>query len=134
MKFTIETECNCGGRYVFSAYGDAEFGPTTCTNCEKSAYLTDPLTVSVTAERLLLRSKRELESGDYSLSILVAVMAVESYLTRLFLKLKGIDSYIATFKLPTPAQEGRAGERVSEKRRLLRPNRFCVSKGGGDRF
>jgi len=90
---------------VFSAYGDADFGAAICTDCGKSAHLVDALSVSVTAERLLYRSKTELESGDYSLSIVTAVMAVESYLTRLFLKLKGMDSYAATFTLPSPTQE-----------------------------
>jgi hypothetical protein len=65
----------------------------------------DPLSVSVTAERLLFRSKAELESGDYSLAIVIAVMAIESFLTRLYLKLKGMDTYASTFSLPTPAQE-----------------------------
>jgi hypothetical protein len=32
-------------------------------------------------------------------------MAVESYLIRLFLKLKGMDSYATAFKLPMAAQE-----------------------------
>ena len=65
----------------------------------------DPLSVNVTAERLLYRSKAELEGGDFSLSIVVGTMAVESFLTRLFLKLKGMDSYATTFNMPTPAQE-----------------------------
>jgi hypothetical protein len=63
------------------------------------------LTVSITAERLLLRSKAELDSGEYSLSIVIGTIAVESFLTRLFLKLKGMDGYAATFRLPSPAQE-----------------------------
>jgi hypothetical protein len=105
MKFAIEKECNCGGRYVFSTHGDAEFGAAICSKCGKSAHLMNPLSVSVTAERLLYRSKAELESGDYSLSIVIAVMAIESFLTRLFLKLKGMDSYASTFNLPTAAQE-----------------------------
>ena len=105
MKFTIEKECDCGGRYVFCAYGDADFGSATCAKCGKSAHLMNPLSVSVTAERLLYRSKAELESGEYSLSIVIAVMAIESFLTRLFLKLKGMDSYASTFNLPTAAQE-----------------------------
>ncbi len=105
MKFTTEKECDCGGRYVFSAYGDAEFAPAACEKCGKSASQIDPLSVSVTAERLLYRSKAELESGDYSLSIVIAVMAIESFLTRLFLKLKGINGYASTFTLPTATQE-----------------------------
>jgi hypothetical protein len=105
MKFTIEQKCDCGGRFVFCAFGDAKFGPATCTACGKYGYLIDPLSVSVTAERLLYRSKSELEAGEYSLGIVIAVMAVESYLTRLFLKLKGMDSYSTAFTLPTAAQE-----------------------------
>jgi hypothetical protein len=105
VKFTIEKACDCGGRYVFSAYGDAEFSTSNCPKCGKSAHLMDPLSVSVTAERLLYRSKAELDSGDYSLSIVISVMAVESYLTRLFLKLKGMESYASTFNLPTSTQE-----------------------------
>jgi HEPN domain-containing protein len=61
--------------------------------------------VSVTAERLLYRSKQELSRGDYTLSIVIGTMAVESYLTRLFFKVKGMDSYATTFTWPTEAQE-----------------------------
>jgi hypothetical protein len=105
MKFEIENTCDCGGRFIFSAYGDAEFGRATCSRCGKSMYAIDPLSVSITAERLLYRSLSELEGGDYSLSIVIATMAVESYLTRLFLKLKGMQTYAVAFRLPTPAEE-----------------------------
>jgi hypothetical protein len=105
MKFTFKNLCTCGGRFVFSAHGDADFAPATCDKCGNPAYLLDPLSVSVTAERLLYRSKAELENGEYSLSMVIAVMAVESYLTRLFLKFKGMASYAATFNLPTLAEE-----------------------------
>jgi hypothetical protein len=115
VKFAIERVCECGGRHVFSTYGDAKFGTTTCTNCGKPAYLMDPLSVSVTAERLLYRSKIELEAGDYSLSILTSVMAVESYMTRLFLKLKGMTNYSATFSLPH-RQRRRSGKRSTQEK------------------
>lgn len=105
MKFEIESVCDCGGRYVFSAYGDAEFGRATCSGCGKSMYAIDPLSVSITADRLLYRSLAEIKAGDYSLSIVIATMAVESYLTRLFLKLKGMETYAVTFKLPTQVEE-----------------------------
>lgn len=105
MLFTHVTVCNCGGSYVFTAYGDSEFSPARCTKCGGAGFLSDPLSVSVTAERLLLRSTEELDRGDYSLSIVIAVMAIESYLSRLFMKLKGMDSYATTFKLPTAEEE-----------------------------
>lgn len=90
---------------MFSAYGDADFGAAVCDKCGGSAHLMNPLSVSVTAERLLYRSKAELDNGDYSLTIVIAVMAIESFLTRLYLKLKGIDSYLSAFTFPTAAQE-----------------------------
>jgi hypothetical protein len=68
-------------------------------------HLMEPVNVSVTAERLLHRSKTELEGEDYNLSIVIGVMAVESYLTRLALKFKGMDSYATAFELSMAAQE-----------------------------
>jgi hypothetical protein len=105
MKIPIERACDCGGKYVFSAFGDADFKEATCSICGSAASLIDPLSVSITGERLLHRSNADLEGGDYSLSIVVGVMAVESFLTRLFLKLKGMESYAVTLKPPTSIQE-----------------------------
>ena len=105
MKFTHEVPCNCGGRNVFSAYGDGGFESAPCSNCGTPTFLMDPLSVSVTAERLLYRSKAELERGEFSLSIVIGTMAVESYLTRLFLKLKQMDNFATSFNLPTVEQE-----------------------------
>jgi hypothetical protein len=79
--------------------------PHSARNVAGQGCFTDPLSVSVTAERLLFRSKEELDRGDHSLSIVIAVMAVESYLTRVFLKLKGMANYATTFELPTKEQE-----------------------------
>ena len=128
MKFSIERPCDCGGHYVFSAHGDADFGSATCSHCGKSAHMIDPLSVSVTAERLLYRSKTELESGDYSLSIVIAVMAIESYLTRLFLKLKGMDSYSATLTLPTAAEQEKWEEEYPRKGGFSGPADFVSQR------
>ena len=105
MKFTCEMSCACGCTVSFSTYGDGPWPDTACPACRRPAWLTDPLSVSITAERLLLRSKAELDRGDYSLAIVIGTIAVESFLTRLFLKLKGMASYATTFSLPSPAQE-----------------------------
>ncbi len=134
MKFFIERACDCGGRYVFSAYGDAEFTPAICVNCGKSAHLMDPLSVSVTAERLLRRSQTELEGGEYSLAIVIGVMAVESYLTRLFMKLKGMTSYASTFNLPTATQEAEWEKEYPRTGGFLSPAHFVAKKLVGTTF
>lgn len=134
MKFEIENTCDCGGRYVFSAYGDAEFGRATCSRCGKSMYAIDPLSVSITAERLLYRSLAELEDGDYSLSIVIAAMAVESYLTRLFLKLKGMETYAVTFKLPTAEEEAAWEKEYPRSGGFTSPVGFVSQKLAGTTF
>jgi hypothetical protein len=134
MKFTIEKPCGCGGRYAFSAYGDGEFGSAECSKCGKPAHLVNPLSVSVTAERLLHRSKAELEGGDFSLSILMGTIAVESYLTRLFLKLKGMDSYAATFNLPTAAQEADWEKKYPRSGGFSGPIGFVSNRVAGTTF
>ena len=103
MNFTQEVPCDCGGTFPFSAYGDEPWPVVVCTKCGKPAGQINPLSVSVTAERLLYRSKKELENGDYSLSIIMGTIAVETYLVRLFLKTKRMEAKI--YNRPTRDQE-----------------------------
>lgn len=97
--------CSCGGVFSFATYGEAQWPTVVCTKCGMAGGQINPLSVSVTAERLLNRSKLEVEGGDYTLSILIGTMAVESFLTRLFFRVKGMDSFATTFTWPTEAQE-----------------------------
>jgi hypothetical protein len=127
LKFVQEMPCACGHIHSFSAYGDNDWTAAVCPKCGSAASLRDPLSVSVTAERLLYRSKAELEVGDYSLSIVIATMGVESFLTRLFLKLKGMDSHVTTFNLPTPVQEEAWEREYPRKGGFIAPADF-VSK------
>jgi hypothetical protein len=105
MKFTHKQPCACGGIFRFTAYGTGRWSSAACPECGTAGGLTDPLSVSVTTERLLYRSKAELEDGDYTLSIVIAVMAVESFLARLFFKVKGMDCFATRFSWHTEAQE-----------------------------
>ncbi len=79
MKFTHEFLCSCGRTFQVSAYGDDPWPDVVCTQCGSMVSLINPLNVSVTAERLLNRSKAELDGGDYTLSILLGTIAVESF-------------------------------------------------------
>lgn len=105
MKFVQDMPCSCGGVFPFATYGEAQWPTVVCTKCGMAGGQINPLSVSVTAERLLNRSKLELDGGDYTLSILIGTMAVESFLTRLFFRVKGMDSFATTFTWPTEAQE-----------------------------
>lgn len=134
MKFSYDAACECGGKIVFSATGEAKFGQSKCTTCEKTAHLADPLSVSVTAERLLYRSKVELENGDYSLSIVIGTIAVESFLTRLFLKLKGMENYATTFELPSKSMEEEWQKEYPRSGGFLRPSDFVSKRFTGRTF
>lgn len=134
MKFTYEQICSCGGQYAFSAYGDGSFEQAKCSNCGEVGYLSDPLSVSVTAERLLYRSKAELESGDYSLSITIGVMAIESYLTRIFLKLKEMQNYATSFNLPAAEEETKWEKEYPRSGGFTKPVGFVSEKLSGMTF
>jgi hypothetical protein len=135
MKFRYKDTCECGGEIVFLATGEEEFGPGECfSSCKTTAYLSDALSVSVTAERLLYRSKAELEDGDYSLSIVIATIAVESYLTRLFLKLKGMENYATTFELPNKSMEAQWEKEYPRSGGFLKPSNFVAKRFTGLTF
>jgi hypothetical protein len=134
MKIPIERPCDCGGTYVFSAYGDEDFKDATCSRCGSSASLIDPLSVSVTGERLLIRSETELRNGDYSLSIVIGVLAVESFLTRLFLKLKGMESYAVTYQPPTAVQEAEWEKEITKSGGFPSPAGFVSQRLVGTTF
>jgi hypothetical protein len=124
MKFTYDTACECGGKIVFSATGEEKVGLGECSSCKKTTYLIDPLSVSVTAERLL----------DYSLSIVIATIAVESYLTRLFLKLKGMENYATTFELPNEFMEAQWEKEYPRSGGFLKPSDFVAKQFTGLTF
>jgi hypothetical protein len=126
VKFVQEVPCSCGGTFPFATYGEAEWPTVVCTKCGMAGGQINPLSVSVTAERLLHRSKQELEGGDYTLSIVIETMAVESLPTQLFFKVKGMDNYAATIHLADRGARKGLGERVSEKGWLHRSCRFCL--------
>jgi hypothetical protein len=78
MKFFQPTTCDCGGSFPFETYGSQPWSSIVCNRCGKAGGQIDPLSVSVIAERLLYRSHRELENGEFTLSIVIGTMAVES--------------------------------------------------------
>jgi hypothetical protein len=105
MKFFQPMTCDGGGSFPFETYGTQRWSSVVCDRCGKAGGQIDPLSVSVIAERLLYRSRRELESGEFTLSIVIGTMAVESFLTRLFFKVRGMDCYSANFRWPTEDEE-----------------------------
>ncbi len=91
MKFTVPISCSaCGCDFRALGYGQLTFPPATCT-CGATIHVIDPLTISIVGERLLYRSQAELESGDFTMPIICGAMAVETALTRVYLKWREIE-------------------------------------------
>lgn len=92
MKFPVPVACSaCGCDFKTLGYGELTFPPATCPTCGQTIHIIDPLTISIVAERLLYRSQAELENSDFTMPIICSAMAIETALTRLFLKWKEIE-------------------------------------------
>jgi hypothetical protein len=105
MKSSITLRCNCGEEFSIPVAGSETLHTAVCPNCQMAGFACEPLSVSVDGDRLMNRSKAELEAGDYTLSIVCAAIAVESFLTRAFLKWKGVENLGRVGHLPTDAEE-----------------------------
>ena len=53
---------------------------------------------------MISRSRKELAEGDHTLAILISAIAIEAFLSRMFLKLKKIENLKNLLGMPTSAQ------------------------------
>lgn len=88
MKSSFPIRCQCGHEMVLETVGTDSFKDTSCPRCHMAIWIVDNGFVST---RILNRSLKELNSGDFTLSIILSAMAVECELARLFVKWKEID-------------------------------------------
>lgn len=110
MKISIPVVCSgCSTEFLTAGMGEGEISPATCPQCGVQIHIIDPLSVSVIAERLLYRSQRELEEGDFTLSILCSAIAVETAFTQAFMKWKSIE-YLQANGNPAAEEQSDAWE------------------------
>jgi hypothetical protein len=128
MKFHYNQTCTCGGRIAFVTTGDKPFPDAKCNSCGMPGHLIDPLSPSVTADRLLRRSKDELDDGDYSQAILLAAIAVETFLTRIFLKLKDMQHFSQAFEWPDETQSAQWEKEYPRSGGIIGPADFVANR------
>jgi hypothetical protein len=104
MKITIPVSCSCGNVFCANGYAGKKFPLVICPKCNTPIYIIDHLSISVAADRLLYRSKTEMEGGDFTLSIICSAIAVECTLTQVFLKWKAIENGRITMQSATAAE------------------------------
>jgi hypothetical protein len=105
MKFILPVKCSQGHEFKLPVYDDEDFPVANCPHCEAPGYVVEQLTMSRGGDRLLHRSKAEMDAGDFTLSIICSAVAVECFLTRAFLKWKGVENIPKAGHLPTEAEE-----------------------------
>jgi hypothetical protein len=128
MKFQYDQTCTWVGHLIFTTTGDSRFPSAECVSCGSSGHLIDPLSPSVVADRLIHRSKAELEGGDYSQAILLAAIAVETFLTQIFLKLKGMEHFAGGFRWPDEEQEAKWEQEYPRSGGFIGPANFVAKR------
>jgi hypothetical protein len=102
MKFSIPITCStCGTVLPVTGYGEKSFPAAFCPTCRAAIFCIDPLSISIVADRLLYRSRAEIDCNDPTVSIICSAIAVETALTQVSMKWKEIDRKIGK---PTPEQ------------------------------
>jgi hypothetical protein len=125
MKFTVPVGCSsCGCNFAAPGCGGMEFPPAQCPRCGVQIHILDPLTISIIADRLLLRSQSEIDGRDFTISIICSAMAVECALTQVFIKWKGLDHFRSTGQQPTSTEQDTYEQ---EYRKKASPGGFAKS-------
>jgi hypothetical protein len=88
MKSSLKLLCKCGYVITLDTIGTQRFKHPNCPECGIGIYLVDD---SVVGTRVFNRSRKELESGDFTLAIILTAMAIECELARLFMHWKEVE-------------------------------------------
>jgi hypothetical protein len=128
MKHSFPVRCECGEELTLCTSGNNPFPYTTCPKCHSGICIVDDGLVSA---KIFNKACAELHFGDFTLSIILSAMAVESELARVFVKWKEID-----LGLPTDATEA-ARESWDKQLRgwgkiVCRLDRVCAFLTGSD--
>jgi hypothetical protein len=91
MRFTTSVLCPCGWTWTTAANADGPFESKSCPKCGRKPVFMENLSISLVADRLLMRAAQEIHSGDFTVPIMFAAMAVETILTRVYTKWRSIE-------------------------------------------
>ena len=78
MKFSLPVKCAQGHEFTVAVYDDEDFPVAVCPHCDTPGHVFEQLTMSREGERLLHRSKAEMDSGDFTLSIICSAVQLSA--------------------------------------------------------
>jgi hypothetical protein len=102
MKYSFPVTCACGETFLEHVTGTQFPKSAQCPSCETTIWLVEPLG-NVVGMAILGRAAVEMKSGDWTLAIVLAAMAVECELVYLFMKWNRIDLMLV--RNPTGADD-----------------------------
>jgi hypothetical protein len=102
MKFSLPVTCACCETFLVEVTGNQLPKDAHCPRCQATIWLVEPL-ANVVGMAILSRAAAERKSGDWTLTIVLSVMAVECQLAYLFMKWNWIDLMLV--RNPTDADE-----------------------------
>jgi hypothetical protein len=89
MKFAMIVPCKCGTKNIAETTGDNSYGTVYCANCHVPTHVIDDHRIS---RRSFARAEVELTKEDWSLTIILSAMSVETELAYLHSKWKALDA------------------------------------------
>jgi len=115
VQFTFPVACSsCGCNFSALGYLKGSIPRAVCPQCGMQIHFFDHLSISVLADRLLLRSQNEIHKSDFTVSILFSAIAVECALSQVFLKWRGLDHLRSEGRPPIETEQS-AHEREYKK-------------------
>jgi hypothetical protein len=102
VKFSLPITCDDCGKFLVDVNGTQLPKEAQCPNCSKTIWLIEPLG-NIAGMVIMHRAATELASGDSTMTIVLAAMAVESQLAYLFMKWNRDD--LTLQRNPTDADE-----------------------------
>jgi hypothetical protein len=102
MKFSFPVTCACGETFLVHVAGTQFPQNAECPRCDTAIWLVETLG-NVVGMAIIGRAAAEMKSGDWTLAIVLAAMAVECDLAFLFMKWNRIDLMLV--RNPTDADD-----------------------------
>lgn len=129
MKLCRPVKCRCGREFSIPVTTGETSYSAICPSCQMPGIMCEPLSVSVDGDRLMYRSKAELEAGDFRLRLFALQLRSKLSLQRRFLNGKVLKTWaeLDTFQ---PMRKKLSGRRSSPEaadssaERTLSPKRF----------
>jgi hypothetical protein len=131
VKFSIPVTCDDCGEFLVDVNGTQLPKDAQCPKCGRTIWLVEPLG-NIVGMAIMRRAATEFASGDSTLTIVLAAMAVESQLAYLFMKWNRV--HLTLQRGPTDADEEEWEERWRDIRSVAARFDRVASQLTGESF